>query len=112
MGLLIGASVITLFEAIDVFAVNLATRRQKKNASLRRSPSAGDGGDREAEGRGGVGDKDEDGIGAEDGRGIRTKVVGGIESEDENDTDAEDDYDIRSGASMPFIDHSYESTSL
>ena len=112
MGLLIGASVITLFEAIDVFAVNLATRRQKKNASLRRSPSAGDGGDSEAEGGNGVGYKDEDGIGTEDGGGIGTKVVGGIEAEDENDTDTEDDYDVRSGESMPFIDHSYGSTSL
>ena len=112
MGLLIGASVITLFEAIDVFAVNLATRRQRKNASLRRSPSAGDGGDMEAEGGDGVGDKDEDGIGAEDGGGIGTKLVDGNEAEDEHYTDAEDDYDIRSGASMPPIDHSYESTRL
>ena len=110
MGLLIGASVITLFEAIDVFAINLATRRQKKNASLRRSPSAGDGGDMEAEGGDGVGEKDEDG--AEAGGGIGTKVVDGIEVEDENCTDAEDDYDIRSGASLPSIDHSYESTRL
>ena len=78
MGLLIGASVITLFEAIDVFAINLATRRHKKNASLRRSPSAGDGGDMEAEGGDGVGDEEEDGMGAEDGGGIGTKVVGGI----------------------------------
>ena len=112
MGLLIGASVITLFEAIDVFAINLATRRQKKNASLRRSPSAGDGGDMEGEGGDGAGDKDDDGIGAEDGGGIGTKVVDGIEAEDEHYIDAEDDYDIRSGASMPFIDHSYGSTSL
>ena len=66
----------------------------------------------EAEGGGGVGDKDEDGIGAEDGGGIGTKVVGGIEAEDENDTDIEDDYDIRSETSIPLIDHSYDSTSL
>ena len=112
MGQLIGASVITLFEAIDVFAVNLATRRQRKNASLRRSPSAGDGGDMEAEGGDGVGVKDEDGIGADDGRGIGAKAVGGIEADDKNNTDAEDDYDIRSGTSMSSIVHSYESTRL
>ena len=66
----------------------------------------------EAEGRDGVGDKDEDGMGAEDGGGSWIKVVGGIEAEDENYTDAEDEYDIRSGTSMPPIDRSYESTRL
>ena len=66
----------------------------------------------EAEGGGGVGEKDEDGIGAGDGGGIGTVVVGGIEAEDDNFTDTEDDYDVRSGTSMPSIVHSYESTRL
>ena len=34
MGLLIGASVITLIEAIDVFAIALANRRRKKKRQL------------------------------------------------------------------------------
>ncbi|KAK2180633.1 hypothetical protein NP493_434g00014 [Ridgeia piscesae] len=38
LGLLIGASVITLCEAIDVFATNLTSRRRNQVISLRRSP--------------------------------------------------------------------------
>ena len=37
MGLLIGASVITLFEAADAFAIALASRRLQKNRRPRRS---------------------------------------------------------------------------
>jgi len=36
MGLLIGASIITLFEAVDAFAMALASRRRKKTRRRRR----------------------------------------------------------------------------
>ena len=40
LGLLIGASVITLCEAIDVFATNLTRRRRNQVVALRRSPDS------------------------------------------------------------------------
>ena len=37
MGLLIGASVLTLFEAVDAFAITLASQRRKEKRRPRRS---------------------------------------------------------------------------
>ena len=37
MGLLIGASVITLFEVVDAFAITLASQRRKEKRRPRRS---------------------------------------------------------------------------